>query len=643
MLRMSLRTLLMAGLSLAAGLLPPVFAQDDPPPGERPLVDPPADDPPQEDAAVRKLEYELAAWQLRNERDARIGFTPLSASQARLALEAPDLAGGQLAAALYTLGVTGSVAVRPQLRLWATDGESAVRQAAMLGLAELGVQLAGGEELLSELVDDPDPAVAECALLGLLQARPDLGRARVEALRGSAHALADAAPRLLAWLDGSATRGSPALDRRFDLRWAAAKRFGTVDGKAWVVLVLEGLQDSDSFLEELVLHEAARLQLPGVRDHLVELLLAAPSAPRVRAVVRALPVELDAMIGADVWAPGSPEVWEALLDEALDAGVAALMPRMLQKAAGDEALAPAVVARLARTNREYEEHVLRGLRSRDAGVRATVARGVGDARLVRFLPQLEQLAEDRALRVRCDALAARIRLGDGGARATVRDLFVRGRERSSERERSLTLDALHAAGRGKLVLDFIESLVDDLPPGRERCALQATLQLRGRTVDTAPMRSLLDEERLGDASSLRMLEALGRVPDQNDLEFLARTFPLESNRRANLVIAQALVRSGHERVQPLLHAATWGGAWNLSVLAAAVVKERYGINLLFHWAVKPPASAAVEDERRVGFAIGEWGTLQAVDELARRLGVVAGADRPVLQGALLGALAARTQ
>ena len=50
-----------------------------------------------------------------------------------------------------------------------------------------------------------------------------------------------------------------------------------------------------------------------------------------------------------------------------------------------------------------------------------------------------------------------------------------------------------------------------------------------------------------------------------------------------------------------------------------------------------------EDVRRLGYAIGEWGGMPAVEELRKQLGTTAGAELPALQGAVLGALAARTR
>ena len=105
----------------------------------------------------------------------------------------------------------------------------------------------------------------------------------------------------------------------------------------------------------------------------------------------------------------------------------------------------------------------------------------------------------------------------------------------------------------------------------------------------------------------------------------------------------ALLNIGSERVAPLLQSAVWHGPNPRSVLAAALVEEEYGLLRLMHWITKPPTSATTSDLRRVGYAVGLLGRLTAVDRLQRQLGAVSGADRPALQGALLGALASRTR
>jgi hypothetical protein len=76
------------------------------------------------------------------------------------------------------------------------------------------------------------------------------------------------------------------------------------------------------------------------------------------------------------------------------------------------------------------------------------------------------------------------------------------------------------------------------------------------------------------------------------------------------------------------------------LLAAGLFAETLGVRALREELERAPPAASSKDLRRVGFALGEWGGMSAVQELARTLRNNA-AD-PALQGAVLGALASRT-
>ena len=78
--------------------------------------------------------------------------------------------------------------------------------------------------------------------------------------------------------------------------------------------------------------------------------------------------------------------------------------------------------------------------------------------------------------------------------------------------------------------------------------------------------------------------------------------------------------------------------WNRSLLAGALYADVAGLEAMRLELSTPPRTATESDLRRAGFALGEWGGLLQVEALAAKLG---GGD-PRLQGALLGALSART-
>jgi hypothetical protein len=102
-------------------------------------------------------------------------------------------------------------------------------------------------------------------------------------------------------------------------------------------------------------------------------------------------------------------------------------------------------------------------------------------------------------------------------------------------------------------------------------------------------------------------------------------------------LALALVRARDPSALAILRAALWSDSWNRSVLAGGLLERARGASGLADELDSPPPGASTQDLRRVGFSIGEWGGLSAVEALARRRSE----GDPALQGALLGALAAR--
>src|SRR5262249_50079828 len=81
----------------------------------------------------------------------------------------------------------------------------------------------------------------------------------------------------------------------------------------------------------------------------------------------------------------------------------------------------------------------------------------------------------------------------------------------------------------------------------------------------------------------------------------------------------------------------WSDAWNRSVLAGGLIVASAGTRGLLDELDSAPPTATERDVRRVGFALGEWGGIGAVEQLARERSE----GGPGLQGALLGALSSR--
>ena len=140
--------------------------------------------------------------------------------------------------------------------------------------------------------------------------------------------------------------------------------------------------------------------------------------------------------------------------------------------------------------------------------------------------------------------------------------------------------------------------------------------------------------------SARSSRALGARGRPEDLVFLHEAFPSEESAAFNRAAAHELLRRQDPAALPVLRAAIWRGPWDRSVLACALLLEQGDFPALRDELERAPATATEADLRRVGFALGRWGGMAEVDALAR--GRRAAGTDPVLQGAVLGALAART-
>ncbi|MCP3914755.1 MAG: hypothetical protein GY711_04245 [bacterium] len=574
--------------------------------------------------------------------DARLSFSAQTTDAALRALR-NERDAGRRTAAILALGAVRAVTQRPQLVLWAREGGPAEREAALMALGEMGDAIANGEAVLVDALGLADERLASAALIGLYRTGFERGRKLVRGVADTAdHPLRGVAEALFAFEEDRLLAPPPfSIVRLYELRREAAKWYGTIDGLTWTMRLIERLESDNTFLDHIVFLSAAELDLPGIRDHLLEVLIGGKRPVRIRAAVRAMPEVVEQLVANDLWLPATRGEWRVLLESSIDEGYAREMPVTLERASRIEDLAPVALGILAANEPTYDEALLTALESRNPRHREHAAFGIGEGRVKRLLPGLRKLEEDNALRVRATALAARLAMGDGEAKEGLRNFLVEERGDYTRQDRLVVIEILHAASRATPVLDLVAELGKELE-GLEQAGLIATVHLRKRTVDLSPLRDTLDGIDLDTPLARRMVRALGYLPSQEDLAWLARRFPIENGAEGNIELGLALARAGHAKLEPVLQHAVWTGSWNRSVLAAAVVKQRSGIRILEHWVTKPPTDVTSEDIRRVGFAIGEWGGLEAVDNLTRRLGGIAGADRPALQGAVLGALSVRT-
>jgi len=545
---------------------------------------------------------------------------------------------------MIAVGSGRDAEARQALEAWASEGQGDERLAAILALGELREGLGDGDLILVELLQHPDAEVGQCAVLALLRSGDSGWRELVVGVGGDpSHPLQLDAQQLIAQVDDPQGVASPhpALRRLYDLRWDAGRQLGLIDGRPWGTTIIERLGEDDAYLDRVVLSAAGQVHMAGVKDHVLSLLLQEGRAVRVRAAVRVLPRELEQLAQAEIWAPGSAEEWMALMDEALVTGTTPLLPTLLELALSQPDLAPCAAALLAARDLVHAELATTGLEAAGPALRVMVCRGMAESGAQVFLEALAGLAEDPEAEVRAAALVARMQLGERSAYDSARSVLL-GDDLDGTQERDELKAALSHAGRSGDLTAFVSGVAGELEEGLERADLLAICILRGRIVDGLELRTAYAEFQPGPRTGRRLLEALGVLPSVEDLSFLANLYPVDGSPEINHILARALIRGGHRKVEPVLRAAVWRGPFDRSVLAAAVVRKSSGMNTLLHWVQKPPAAASSADVRRVGYAIGEWGGVEAISALQERMGGIPGAAQPALQGAYLGAMAART-
>jgi len=581
-----------------------------------------------------------------------VGFTPRTRDAARDALDDPEVLGLSRSCAFFALGSIQSVAARPLLQLEAREAPGIERRGAVLGLGEMGASLKEGVELLLELLSDPDPVIVNDALLALARCGSPRAQARlVELAAAVEHPLRQGAIAALTFVRLPRQPSQfESVTLLLNLRFESAKRYGSLNGKPWSQHRMDELKQDDEFLDELILMAAANLRQPGIKDHLLELAIQAGRPVRWRAAAYALPAEVERMILSGLGGPRRPQEWTELIDGAVESGWAGQMPETFGMALSIRSLAPTAAAQLLRGDPDLEQILRAAFRGQKREPRIRAAEAVGRLGLEGYLVALRGLSEPafapdsrgpNRMRLSAAAWVARLRLGDLSANEYLLEVLVGRNPMYNDDDRAVVLDALEKACLAEVVVQFLDG-VSSQAEGSVQAEIQALLALSGRASPGADLRTAYNEAQLGSSSARRLLRGMAHLPRAEDLEFLAGVFPLEGSFESNVLLARVLVENGHEKIEPILQAAVWRGPWHRSVLAAAVVAEHRGVDLLMHWVANPPATASSLDMRRLGFSIGEWGGLAVIDDLRDLLGSAAGAERPALQGALLGALTTRT-
>jgi len=577
-------------------------------------------------------------------RDKRTGFDPTSAQSARLALQGLRPGDQRRPLALLTLGAAGAIAERGTLLAIAAEGPTDDRVAALLAIGELRSGIGDGLALLERFAAAETGQIQSACLVALARSNEPLARAVLSRFASGATDLAEQAKGVMAHAIDPGASSPPLLWRHlYELRWEAARRFGTVDGRPWSIVRIDELAQDKAFLENLVLWCAPDLAGGPRNDLLLELLLRpGRSMACIDTAVRALPDEIERMVDADVWRPANRGEWLRVVDTIVAREDWRRFPSTLLQAAVIREARPLVAGFMHTPGGPFEEALLEAFESKDPRDRANAAYSVGAAGVSDYTTVLRELAQDPEPWVQASALASRVRLGEAAALREAETLFGLPPERRTPRLTSYLFEFLDRAAPDSDVLGLLERLAPTLAES-DRLNADAILAFNGRRADREALRLALPAQDPNTNETFRIVRALGFRPSLEDLEALARVFPFDNSSIANLHAARALVLGRHRVVDPLLRSAVWILDLNTALLAAGLVYETRGAPTLRQWAVRPPANAREEDIRRVGFALGTWGGPREVDALRAELGTASGAEEAALQGAVLGVLAARTR
>jgi hypothetical protein len=582
-----------------------------------------------------------AGWRDMIANDARVSFTQRTAGEARAVLDAAEAADAteeRRAIAMVGLGAAGAVIERTRLERVARSGTDLERRAAVLALGELA---AATDALLEEWIAKAEPPVAECALLALLRSGSPAGRRRVEEIAADpSQRLAPAAADLLVFAaDRSASRPTRAAVLLMRLRFDAARMWGLVDGETWEGLAVRKLANDPEFVRDFVLSAAPTLHGAAARDHVFVELQRGTGFARLRAAVAILPAEVSDLVDSGLWRPADANEWTVMLDEIGARRLERLTLPFLRAAMGVELVSAHAMALLAWAGDEDAAPLLAADTAHMSDEdRVWISIAVGGRKEGALLERFAELGKSDSPRVRMAWLVAqfrqKVRTAATQVEATLTDAETPG-------HRPLVL-ALCNAARDPAVAAVLEDWLPSAP--EEEAALAAiALGIEGRIGAHAKVRDVLSVEPPPQGLlAVRLVRALRRQPTPEDLNVLRRLFPSATGDRAlDRELALALLERNEPEVMPILRAALWGSDGDLSLLAGGLIVGEGGVNALLDELRVPPTSATSGDLRRVGFAIGEWGGVAAVNLLARELRWASG--EAALQGALLGMLSTRTQ
>ncbi|MBJ21385.1 MAG: hypothetical protein CL933_18415 [Deltaproteobacteria bacterium] len=583
-------------------------------------------------------------WALLLEQDARISFTSRTEFAALTAIDGGGLDQDTRAAALFALGASGSKRGRALLEKSLTAGSLRERCAAVLALGELGV---GVHPLLEGLREDPDPLVSECALLALMRTGRWAAAEYVEAVSESGdEARAQMAGKLLLFTTDTCDSEMTAASALYlELRWDAAKHYGLVDERAWEVVLIEDLAKDLDFLKGFILNAAADSNRLGTQDHFRSLVeterrdRGAATKQALCAALRAMPEEVSLLVESGLW---SPE-WGVLLQEIRDRRLEKSTVGLLKIATEVPSMRYRAVSLLVRAG--YNKAlvpVLEEIEGGDLGPRQLIwcceaLGGTGDEAV---LPALYSISQNPRADI---AAAAKIQLAKMGDEDAAGEISAILNDPESEIHRQV-VDWVSTGVESPVLAAMLLEALPSLRGGR---ALEActSLSLEGSSQGLEYLREILVAGLPRGRFGVRAVEALENSGSVEDLAYIKNQFPHERDALVNEALALALYRARDPRILTLIRAGIWDSVeFDQSVLASALLIDVAGMRALIDEARYEPmlnteTYRAPKFPRRVGYALGLWGGLQALEDLNSEVSDV---REDVRHGAVLGALASRT-
>ena len=269
----------------------------------------------------------------------------------------------------------------------------------------------------------------------------------------------------------------------------------------------------------------------------------------------------------------------------------------------------------------------------DLETRIRVCRAFGRSRNSRWAEELATLRRGEPnQRLAMAALVAQMRIGYQPADQQLRLIVLDG----SQTDREILVEELLEVSEDQRVPVLLETAFPHLL-GRLRLRVAADLVRRGRLLQRTELIAALEAGEEPDLAAT-FVRALRRVPGSRELQALTTLFPTHGI-DVNIELTIALIDNNHTTGIALLTRALWNPPLDLSALAGALIVQQRGILALHQELDSPPTPVSEAGVRRVGFALGEWAGVEALEDLAQRRP----SHDPALQGAYLGAMSVRTQ